>query len=559
MFGENGMISEKQISLMSLLPVFTSSVLILPYLFARLFEENLIAGMILYVFVGFVYAAILITINCKVEYEELRITSVINLVRYELRLVLYILLCSAVIVEGRVPYTTVKEAGDVSNLAVLIPFLFVSLYACVHKVERQGRLCEIIFGSVMLPYITMLVLGIKNMDVIPFCNDFNTGTLLFKCVGLLSFITPIEHFGRLKERLNDKRNVGRKLLAKTFGVITFVTAGSYVLICIMGLATASLDPMMSISIMRYIELPFGVLQRLDVLMVWFFVTGCFGLVVGLLHRVNDTATSRCGRGGGFILTVVMLFSSVIIAYMIGDYKDALGHFLVYGLFVEVPLSIILPLINNNRFIKRIAMLGLVIALATNLTACGGRIENIEQRDYATVMVVNLTVDKITVGVAKEHRVGDAIGTETLYETTGVDKLYDSYADEKGKDLSMSHLKVIVVGDISEQEGRMDAGHFDGERKLVSLIDKLDSNMEIAKTCPVLMTEDADAVVEYMKKSDEPTATYIDNLIRTSEKKKHKIPRLMDYIKHIRDGKKIDMYSLAKDGNYLRLCEYDKNK
>ncbi|MBE5923991.1 MAG: hypothetical protein E7271_05915 [Lachnospiraceae bacterium] len=535
MFGENGMISEKQISLMLLLPVFAGSILVMPYLYARLFGKDLIAGMLVYVVVGLVYAAILIAINSRVEYEKTKMTSVINLVRCEIRLIFYILLCSAVIIEGRVPFTIAHEVGNISNLVVLIPLLLVSLYACAHKVERQGRLYEIIFGSVLLPYITMLVLGIKNMDAIPINSDMDIARLLLKSVGLLSLITPVEYYGRLKERLNSKEKSGRKLFAKTACVIAFVTAGSYVLICIMGIATAVKESMMSISIMRYIELPFGVLQRMDVVMVWFFATGCFGLVTGLLHRINDIATENCGKDPGFILTVVMLAAGVILAYMIGDYKAALGLFLVYGAFVEVPLSIILPLINNSRFIKRICAVGLVIMVSTSLTACGGRIENIEQRDYATVMIANLTEDKFALGIAKEHRVGETIGAETVFEANAdkLEKLYDIYADERGKELSLSHLKVIVI---EEDDG----------------IVELDESMEIAKTCPVLISEDTDAITQYMKNSDEPTATYIDNLIKTSEKNDKKIPRVMDYIKHIRDGKDIGEYSLVKKNQYLQI-------
>ena len=59
MFSDNGMISQRQMRLMVVMPVFAAGVLMLPYLFAKLYEDDIIFGMAAFIIVAAVYLTIL--------------------------------------------------------------------------------------------------------------------------------------------------------------------------------------------------------------------------------------------------------------------------------------------------------------------------------------------------------------------------------------------------------------------------------------------------------------------------------------------------------------------
>lgn len=75
--------------------------------------------------------------------------------------------------------------------------------------------------------------------------------------------------------------------------------------------------------------------------------------------------------------------------------------------------------------------------------------NVEERDYATILLVSEGEEKLyqmSFGVAKERRRGEEAQIETIssWECNDFEELEKQYQTVKGKELSLSHLKVILL-------------------------------------------------------------------------------------------------------------------
>ena len=119
------------------------------------------------------------------------------------------------------------------------------------------------------------------------------------------------------------------------------------------------------------------------------------------------------------------------------------------------------------------------------------------------------------------------------------ELSEIYGSRRGKDLSLSHLKVIVVDDdmvcgkegynrqygvgnnqdmleFSDDEMVCDGQYYIDE-DMLGLLDAFDHQEEVAKTCPMLAMASAVPLLEYMKYADAPVGTYISDLVQLAKR------------------------------------------
>lgn len=117
-----------------------------------------------------------------------------------------------------------------------------------------------------------------------------------------------------------------------------------------------------------------------------------------------------------------------------------------------------------------------------LTGCNlvvqNEMKNIEQRDYATVLMIGEGESAryhFDLGIAKEKLQGKEGEKEELssFECNSLDELAVMYEDVKGKSLSLAHLKVIILRDVCPME------------ESCPYLMELEASVEIAKTVPVL--------------------------------------------------------------------------
>lgn len=364
MFSKNEKIAEKQLRRMVVLPVFASVIFVLPYLAARMFEESVVSGLLTFVVLSGLYVVYIYVVgegfqkirtkNGKEGYISVLTSagsvggalSFVQLARLIIRLAFYILLTIAILEEAQVPFMVKMKDEVYSNILVVLPLLLISLYGAKTGVEKQGRIHELLFWLLFIPFVVMMLFGLSDVDYRVFVPQSDKGfsKLLLYGYMLLTFVLPVENYLYLRPSLRQHEEKNKTAIA----VICTVALASLITLFILGIygvRGAAGNPLTVVDIMRYIELPFGVLERFDVLMVWFFVIGCFVLICQTLYFAGHIAGRLCKKSVTMWMLVLFLALALVVVWYLRDYDNALLTFICYGAVMDVPLSIVLPLVG----------------------------------------------------------------------------------------------------------------------------------------------------------------------------------------------------------------------
>ena len=135
MVSHNGMISETQMRRILMLSVFSSSIFVLPYLFANMFGNAIALGVIIFMIMAALYVGVILKLantepvgsaaSCPNAVYG-RIEAMVYIVRYIIRLVFYITLAVAILGEGQVPFVDKSAGNSLSNVLVALPLLLVA-------------------------------------------------------------------------------------------------------------------------------------------------------------------------------------------------------------------------------------------------------------------------------------------------------------------------------------------------------------------------------------------------------------------------------------------------
>ncbi len=392
MFSQNGRISEKQMRRMLVLPLYASLIFVIPYLSAWLFGESIVPGLIVFFVLACIYVGCLyglsvwisktgkkngVRILCDKKQGRAgesgstgipaektgtigavgRLLIVLQVLRMIVRLAFYICLSIEVLGKGQVPFMPHNAKGNVGSLLVVLPLLLVALYGANQHIEKQGRIYELIFWLLYIPLLLVLVFGIREVDFSVFLPkwDISFQTLLCRGYLMLTFLLPVENYLLLRPFLqeqkasgkgkNTRKHLGAPSFFAVIGTVLFVCFLTLFILGIYGVQGAGSDEMLTVSIMRYIRLPLGFIERVDALLVWFFIIGCFVLVSqtlylsGMLLSLTFPFVKR-----GLLLTVVLAVAMVVVVFMPG-YGSTLWLYRSYGAVMDLPLSLILPLVG----------------------------------------------------------------------------------------------------------------------------------------------------------------------------------------------------------------------
>jgi hypothetical protein len=192
---------------------------------------------------------------------------------------------------------------------------------------------------------------------------------------------------------------------------------------------------------------------------------------------------------------------------------------------------------------------LLIFLVVALTGCENGMKNVEERDYATILLATEGQEvgryHFVLGVAQEKVVGEKSMVEEIseWDAENLKELAEKYGDVKGKELNLSHLKVILLC----------SGEGDLPQWQKNLLTLLDGEDEIAKTCPVLQLDDYEGFLTFLKEEEEPVGEYVENLVRIQEKQGVDVSWLMDYQKALLEDDTVTMLHLLqkKEGWNIR--------
>lgn len=372
MFSDNGKISEKQLRRMMVLPVFASIMFVVPYVSANLFGDSILPGLLLFLALAGLFVLYIYGMGAWYEWSMGvtgkqgfisvltqsglvgRTLAFIQLARLVARLAFYILLATAMLKEAQVPVILKTGEEVYDNLLVALPLLLVGIYGANTGLEKQGRIHEMLFFLLFLPFIVMILFGLKEVDYQVFVPraDMPLGKMIGCAYLLLTFVLPMENYLYLCPALREQK--GRKCIGVTvIGTIVIGILLTLLVFGIYGIHGAADNPMTTIAIMRYIRLPFGVLERFDILMLWFFVIGCFLLICETLYfakHIIDRLWRRMTSVWSLVFLLVLAMGMVVA---LQTYENGLLTYICYGATLDIPLSIILPIMGMgiNRFYK----------------------------------------------------------------------------------------------------------------------------------------------------------------------------------------------------------------
>ena len=360
MFSQNGKISEKQMGRMMILPVFASGIFVIPYLSARLFGASILPGLGIFFAVVCLYGVFIYAMGALLQGREGengkngllevlttaglpgKLLLVVQVVRLFIRLVFYLLLTMAILKEGQVPFMPETSEGGWENVVVVLPLLLVAVYGANRDVEKQARIHEMLFWTMFIPFIIIMLFGLREVDYSIFVPHFKQS--VFKMLRyswvLLVFLLPMENYLYLKPDLRGRHG---KLKNVLLAVLVMIVLALFI-IGIYGLNGAGNERMLTIAIMRYIRLPFGVLERFDVLMLWFFATGCFILICNTLYYIGRLLGLLCGFVKRIWKLLLVALVAVVVLIWLPDYGNNLWLYICYGISADIPLSVVVPLL-----------------------------------------------------------------------------------------------------------------------------------------------------------------------------------------------------------------------
>ena len=173
-------------------------------------------------------------------------------------------------------------------------------------------------------------------------------------------------------------------------------------------------------------------------------------------------------------------------------------------------------------------------------------KDVEQRDYATILLITQGEEDdyhFVIGMAQEKVVGEKSMVEEVseWDAENLEDLAKEYGNVKGKDLSLAHLKVILLDEMCFSDS------FDEQVWQEKLLYMLDGEEEIAKTCPMLQIFDYKKVIDFLDEEEAPVGNYIENLVRVKERQGVDVPWLKDYLKAMRENGDMQVMYLEEVG------------
>lgn len=360
MFSHNGRISMRQLRRMLVLSVFAGGIFVIPFLAAKLFGTSVFWGLCIFFVLACIYVACIYKLANRFHFVECaagigcagKLILVIQALRQMFRFVFYVILSVAILREAQVPFMQGKENS--LNLLVMLPLLLVAVYGAAgvkkegeqqpFRIEKQGRLYEMIFWILFIPFIVMVLLGLNNVDwhiFVPKC-EMPVLMLFLYAYFMLAFLLPVENYFYLKPCLADQK--GHNLYYAVMGTVAVIILLTFALLGIYGVHGAADEEMLTIVIMRYVSLPFGILERLDSLVVWFFMTGCFVLISQTLYFTGYLLSALFPKAKRLWIIVAVALAGLVVPIFIPDYETVLPLYMQYGALIDLPLSLIMPLL-----------------------------------------------------------------------------------------------------------------------------------------------------------------------------------------------------------------------
>lgn len=344
---------------------------------------------------------------------------------------------------------------------ILIPLLLVCGYAGIRSLTGRARFVELLFWWVVLPLLILFLTGIWRIDFreLEPSVELHAGELLQGGYGLMVLYLPLEFLLFRMSAIEDSDR--RAWLAGFRGILL---AGGWMLLVyavtvgIIGREWGQQELLGVTDAMELISIRSGGLERLDVLMILFWLVG--GIITlsayvfqgqELLRRMVPEACTR-------IPAVLLMLGGIFAVYhCIGEPQQWCSWYWKYACWIDFPISILLPLLiwlnyRLKRQHRKYLMLCVLLIGSAFMSGCV-RQDAIEDRVYVKYLHVEqaeasgeyrYTCQLSYAGAEASDYIAE---DEVVYVTDGgIQAVDETFRQETGSGLDYSHLQGIYLAE-----------------------------------------------------------------------------------------------------------------
>lgn len=392
---------------------------------------------------------------------------------------------------------------------VVITFSVVCLIGAWKGMECRGRMAEVLYLFLLVPFVVLLILAAGKMDadsIEPvFVQPFGTiasGSyevfIVFQGVTLGFFALPY-----LKKQTYFWKGVRRSVLLNGFFCLLLLV----VAIGIFGLNGAANQKWLAVNLMTTPDFPGGFVERLDVLMVTIWIVALFFFVSGVYFYSGKMAgrllRMKCEKCGLAAVAILITVGSILCGGQIFSYYIYMN----YMKYIGVPLQILLLLMIGLRVRTRKAaavMMALVL-ISPCLSGCARGVE-LEDREFVLALGVDYDGEKITFvyDTSRMESEDEAQGEQTMVslETEHFSELLSAYGQQSDRYLDCNHLKALIIG----------RGLASDQEKLIQFLEYIQKQEMFASNVKLFFAEeDLDSVFAAGEKLDGVLGEYLENL------------------------------------------------
>ncbi len=465
MFTDNHEISGRQIRRMGILENIPVLIVFAPFVCTAYGTGilSLIAGLVLvfiYVLIMKKYGECFKKQGVSYSADSSSFTALINIIRYSVRIG-FLSFVFARAIKSFLMY-------GISESVLLITLIVVCFYGSFGDMERRGRLMELLFMWMIIPLVIAGIIGIFNLDwsslsINTIAQDFtNRDTYAGACL-LLCTASTSEFVLFLSERpAGTKKNIMMIIFVSLFSC----ALGYLVIVGTLGMAWVSEDIISGLNVMEAVTNNIRGIRRIDYLVLTFFIVGIFAVISGHFFREKGFMENLMARVGGVKKDsrkthIVCLSLVFILAMASGFFFKSMDTpyqiFAYYMLFLDLPLSLIMPLYmiikKKKSHVVKYAVMFMVISLSLGtLSGCNSAYTSVENRDFASSLTLSCSetgsvIYEFTIDDLSEYggNPGDKIGEITTYiDAESMEDAQKKYKEDNENALDVGHLSEIII-------------------------------------------------------------------------------------------------------------------
>lgn len=313
-----------------------------------------------------------------------------------------------------------------SSSVIFLPVFLCAIYANRGGKRERASLLEVLFWFILLPLMVVLLLAAKEVKPELLVEG---GWKMEKSIQVLLCFFSLEILLFFHGRIREKAKA--IVVVMLFQILIFsVTIGMY------GSRLAHSSKLPVVTMLQMVRLPGGFVERLDILLLAFWILSLFTIFSA--YCFYGTGFWKGSKSRPIVNLCFYLGIFIIVSFHQMSMEQLLEWHQMYVLWLDLPLSIILPLLGNGKG-KQMVVITLFSMTAFIVTGCSGERRNPEERAYVLAM-----------GIEKE----DSVWKVSFFmpdqriitvEEENWETIRQQFQKQCEKKLETGHVKAMILG------------------------------------------------------------------------------------------------------------------